>query len=51
MINKNKTEKIKRQIYIKIFKSATRVIYPTVFNEFIYYNQFVIEIDRHIKVI
>jgi len=38
-------------MYIKIFKSAIWVIYPTVFNEFIYYNQFVIKIKRHINII
>jgi hypothetical protein len=33
-INENKIEKIKRQIYIKIFNIAILVIYLVVFNEF-----------------
>jgi hypothetical protein len=51
MINKKESGKIERQIYIKIFNITTRVIYPVVFNEFVYYNQFVIEIYTHIKLI
>ena len=34
---------------IKIFNIATQVIYLVVSNEFVYENQFVIEIDTHIK--
>ena len=36
---------------IKIFNIATQVIYLVVSNEFVYENQFVIEIDTHIKFI
>jgi hypothetical protein len=47
MINKNIIEKIKISMQIKIFNIAIRVIYLIMFNEFIYENQFVIEIDTH----
>jgi hypothetical protein len=36
---------------MKIFNIIIRVIYLDVFNEFVYENQFVIEIDTHIKFI
>ena len=36
MIIKNKTEKIKKYIYIKIFDLITQIIYLIIFNEFIY---------------
>ena len=35
-VNKNKFRKLKRQIQIKIFNIATQVIYPVVFNDFVY---------------
>jgi len=46
-INKNKIEKTKRKIKIKISNIATRVIYLVIFNEFLYQNKF--EIEKHIK--
>ena len=46
-INKNKIEKIKRKIKIKIYNIAIRVIYLVIFNEFLYQNKFIIE--KHIK--
>ena len=36
---------------IKIFNIVTQIIYLVVFNKFVYQNQFVIEIDSHIKFI
>ena len=36
---------------MKIFNIIIWVIYLDVFNEFVYENQFVIEIDTHIKFI
>jgi hypothetical protein len=48
-VNKNKIEKTKRKIKIKIFNIAIRVIYLVMFNEFFYQNKFAIE--KHIEFI
>ena len=48
-INKNKIEKTKREMKIKISNIATRVIYLVMFNEFLYQNKFIIK--KHIKFI
>ena len=49
MININIIRKIKIPMQIKIFNIVIRVIYLVVSNEFVYENQFVIEIDTHKK--
>jgi hypothetical protein len=41
-LSKNKIEKTKRKIKIKISNIAIRVIYLVIFNEFLYQNKFVI---------
>ena len=43
-INKNKIEKTKQKIKIKIFDIVTRVIYLVMFKKFFYQNKFIIEI-------
>jgi hypothetical protein len=56
---KNKIEKTKQKIKIKISNIVTRVIYLVMFNKFLCKNKFVIEkhikfvieIDKHIKFI
>ena len=48
-INKNKIDKTKRKIKIKISNIVTRVIYLVMCNEFLYQNKFMIE--KHIKFI
>jgi len=58
-INKNKIEKTKRKIKIKISHIATPVIYVVMFNKILYKNKyiikkhikFVIKTDTHIKII
>jgi predicted choloylglycine hydrolase len=58
-INKNKIEKTKRKIKIKISHIVTQVIYMVMFNKFLNQNKFiiekqikfVIETDTHIKFI
>ena len=55
MITKNKTGKIKKQVQIKIFNLARWDIYPVMFAKFFLFkfvfNQTIIEIDTHIKLI
>ena len=46
---KNKIEKTKRKMKIKISNIAIQVIYLIIFNEFLYQNKFMIE--KHIKFI